>query len=76
MLKILKIFENIYLLCVLRSFFFCSYVTRSGKCIGEKNLKAFYTFTALLCFQVYYLIGVFVYYVVYLVVGAPVGPGF
>jgi hypothetical protein len=33
-----------------------------GKCIGKKNLKFFYLFINLLCVQVYYLIGVFIYY--------------
>lgn len=49
---------------------------RSGKCIGEKNIKAFYWFTSLLCFQTYYLMGTFIYYIVYLAASAPTGDKF
>ncbi|KAJ1439357.1 DHHC palmitoyltransferase-domain-containing protein [Ochromonadaceae sp. CCMP2298] len=49
----------------------------SGKCIGAKNLKAFYLFTGMLCLQIYYLMGCFLYYIIYLAdVGAPTGPHF
>jgi hypothetical protein len=49
---------------------------RSGKCIGEKNIKAFYWFTSLLCFQTYYLMGSFIYFIVYLAANAPAGDKF
>lgn len=51
-------------------------VSRSGKCIAEKNIKAFYAFTSLLCFQTYYLMAVFIYYIIYLAANTPVGPQF
>ena len=34
----------------------------SGKCIAEKNMNAFNSFLCLLCFETYFLMGVFVYY--------------
>jgi hypothetical protein len=61
------------ILCPLSSVPCC----RSGKCIGAKNLKAFYLFTGMLCLQIYYLMGCFLYYIIYLAdVGAPTGPNF
>lgn len=52
-------------------------IYRSGKCIGEKNMKPFMCFTSLLCFQMYYLLGAFVYFVIFLVVdGVPHGDRF
>eukprot|EP01032_Pedospumella_encystans_P008432 gene8432-10011_t len=48
----------------------------SGKCIAEKNLRAFYAFTSLLCFQIYYLIAVVIYYIITLATEAPVAPSF
>lgn len=48
----------------------------SGKCIGKKNLRLFYTFTGLLSYQTYYLLGTFIYYIVYLCTTVPVGKGF
>jgi len=35
-----------------------------GKCIGEKNIKQFYCFVGWLQFQMYYLFGVFIYFIV------------
>lgn len=35
-----------------------------GKCIGEKNIKQFYCFVGWLQFQMYYLFGLFVYFIV------------
>eukprot|EP00981_Chlorochromonas_danica_P002152 scaffold428_cov168-Ochromonas_danica.AAC.17 len=49
----------------------------SGKCIGKRNLKAFYSFLHLLCFQFYYLLGVLIYYIIFAVLGKhriPHGP--
>ena len=56
--------------------FECSLQHRSGKCIGEKNIKAFYWFTSLVCFQMYYLIGAFIYYIIFLTGSAPGGTTF
>lgn len=33
-----------------------------GKCIGRRNIKVFWAFTTMLCVQLYFLIGTFVYY--------------
>jgi hypothetical protein len=42
-----------------------------------KNLQSFYLFTAMLCLQVYYLIGCFIYFIIYIAnVGAPGGATF
>lgn len=50
----------------------------SGKCIGKRNIKAFYAFMHALCFQFYYLIGLLVYYLIYAMGnrGLPHGPSF
>ena len=34
----------------------------SGKCIGKKNLNVFYLFLGTLCWQIYFLLGAFVYF--------------
>jgi succinate dehydrogenase/fumarate reductase cytochrome b subunit len=55
---------------------------RSGKCIGEKNMPQFRWMLSLCCFQVYYLLFAFIYYLVYAISSAtggsvvPVGSGF
>jgi hypothetical protein len=50
----------------------------SGKCIGKKNLRGFYIFLYALCFQFYYLVGVFIYWILFAVSSNPVptGPSF
>ena len=51
----------------------------SGKCIGKDNIHVFYVFISALCFQLYYIIGVFIYYMIYVskaVANLPVGPSF
>lgn len=51
----------------------------SGKCIGKDNIAAFYIFISALCFQLYYIIGVFIYYMLFVtqaIKGLPVGPSF
>lgn len=40
-------------------------IYRSGKCIGDKNLKAFYLFTSMICFQFYYLLAALIYAFLY-----------
>lgn len=47
-----------------------------GKCIGAKNIKFFYAFLNILCFQIYYLIGCFIYWLlaIYSGVNIPTGP--
>lgn len=35
----------------------------SGKCIGQNNMKAFHRFVALVCFEIYFIGGIFIYYV-------------
>ena len=35
----------------------------SGKCIGQNNLKAFHRFVALVCFEFYFIGGIFIYYI-------------
>ncbi|RYG65088.1 hypothetical protein EON64_12665 [archaeon] len=40
-------------------------LARSGKCIGRRNLKVFYSFLHALCFQMYYLAGLLVYYLIF-----------
>eukprot|EP01031_Cornospumella_fuschlensis_P037335 gene37335-45328_t len=37
----------------------------SGKCIGRRNLKVFYSFLHTLCFQIYYLAGLLIYYLIF-----------
>jgi len=35
---------------------------RVGKCIGENNLKAFHWFVGFVCFEIYFIGGIFIYY--------------
>lgn len=53
-------------------------VHRSGKCIGEKNLKAFNLFIQMLCIQFYYLLGSLIYFLIYhfVIHSLPHGPSF
>ena len=53
-------------------------LSRCGKCIGDLNIKAFYTFLNVMCFQFYYLVGVLVYFLIsrYSVDSLPTGPGY
>jgi hypothetical protein len=45
----------------------------SGKCIGKKNLLAFKIFVSLVCFQIYFLLGSFIYYFIANAEGLPGG---
>lgn len=45
--------------CVLNIDHHCPW---SGKCIAENNMAAFNSFLCVLCFEVYFMIGLFVYY--------------
>lgn len=51
---------------------------RSGKCIGERNLKAFNLFIQMLCIQFYYLLGSLIYFLIYhyVIHSLPHGPSF
>jgi len=48
-----------------------------GKCIGDRNIKQFYFFLNVMCFQFYYLIGTLIYYLIFKFgsSGLPTGPG-
>ena len=58
--------------CVLNIDHHCPW---SGKCIAENNMFAFNTFLCILCFEIYFMIGLFVYYWVacYAPLGLPTG---
>jgi hypothetical protein len=45
-----------------------------GKCIGKKNIKAFHVFVSAVCFQMYFLGGALIYYIVSVFAKWPHGP--
>jgi hypothetical protein len=34
----------------------------SGRCIGENNIRAFHIFVGWLCFEIYFMLGIFIYF--------------
>lgn len=34
----------------------------SGRCIGENNMRAFHIFVGWLCFEIYFMLGIFIYF--------------